>query len=310
MINIQMMDFRGLMRHLRAMFFLFVLLSLFCKTAIAAQPEEKIGFVANVNGNWDLFVVDSDGQNLVQLTNTPYDESEPKWSPDKKQIVYSTSDGQLYIIDIETKKEYQLAIGDNNDKKTSPCFSPNGKKIVYVYFKPGKPDDTELDIFDLESKTSRKFLDQYSPQFFPKWSPDDKYIVYTNVHCSSECGRIIQELWLADINGNYARQLLMTNSHCMQPVWSPDGKKITFASDKSGNFDIWSLSLDDGNVEQLTTDPNLNVSPAWSPDGQRIAFISTQTGKMKIWIKDLGNGKLNMLSPFKDKDVECRDIAW
>jgi TolB protein len=301
------------MQFLKTLLLLFGIFSILHRVAVAAQPEarsNKIAFVANVAGNWDLFVVDEDGRNLVQLTNTAYDEGEPCWSPDRKQIVYSTSDGKLRMVDIETKKEYLLPIEDGNDKKTSPSFSPDGRKIVYVHFKPQRADDTELSILDLDNNVSRKFLDQYSPQFFPKWSPDDKYIVYTNVHCSVECGRIIQELWIAGAKGNYARQILMTNSHCLQPVWSSDGKKIAFASDKSGNFDIWSVSIEDWSLKQVTNDPHLDVSPAWSPDGRKIAFISTRTGRMKIWIKDLETGKLNMLSPFKDKDIECRDVAW
>jgi len=301
------------MRFLGLLFLLFVTPFLSCKSTWAAQPGDctgKIAFVANVDGNWDLFIVDEDGQNPVRLTNTPYDEGEPCWSTDRKKIVYSTSDGKLRIIDIETKEEHQLPIEDGNAVKTTPSFSPDGSKIVYVYFRPQKADDTELAIFDLNNNVGKRLLNQYGPQFFPRWSPDDRYIVYVNVHCSAECGRIIQEPWLVDPKGGYARQILMTNSLCMRPVWSADGKKIVFASDKSGNYDIWSLSIEDWKLKQLTTDPNLDTSPAWSPDGRRIAFVSTRTGKMKIWIKDLETGKLSTVFPFKDKEVECRDVAW
>lgn len=90
----------------------------------------------------------------------------------------------------------------------------------------------------------------------------------------------------------------MTNSLCQQPVWSTDGSRIAFSSDKSGNFDIWVLSLEDWKLEQITTEEGLDVNPAWSPDGRRLAFISTRTGKMEIWIKDLKSGEMRRLSAY------------
>jgi len=302
-----------LMWSSKVTFLLFAMLALSSEAAAAAQPgvgPEKIAFVANLKGNWDIFMADGDGRNVVQLTDTSHDENEPRWSADRKRIVYSASNGKLYVIDVKTKEYHQVPIEDNGGKMTGPSFSPDGKKIVYVHFKPDKADDTELAIFDLDRNTNRKFMDQYGPLFFPSWSPDDKYIIYTVGHCSMDCGRIIQELWLAGTKGNYARQVLMTNSHCMQPIWSSDGKKIAFASDKSGNYDIWSLSLENWGLTQLTNDPHLDTSPAWSPDGRRIAFVSARNGKTMIWIMDLETGKLKMLSPFKDKNIECRDVTW
>jgi len=300
------------MWSLKVFFLLFTALAVSSEAAAAQSRagSEKIAFVANLKGNWDIFLVDEDGNNLVQLTDTSYDENEPRWSSDRKRIVYSGSDGRIYIIDVGTKEFRELPAADGGGKMTSPSFSPDGKKVVYVHFKPEQADDTELAIFDFEHNANTKFLDQFGPLSFPRWSPDDRYIVYATGHCSTDCGRIIQELWIASTKGRYARQLVMTNSHCMQPVWSPEGTKIAFASDKSGNLDIWSLSLENWDLKQLTKDTHLDTSPAWSPDGRSIAFISARTGKSMVWIIDLKTEKLKMLSPFKDENIECRDVAW
>ena len=276
----------------------------------AEIPESSLAFVANVDGNWDLFAVDEDGTNLQRLTSTPYDERDPSWSLDRQKIVYSTSDGQLNIIDVKTKEHQQLPVKTKGNPKTSPSFSPDGKRVAFVEFIPGRMDDTDLMIFDLETKICKTVLDQYGPQFWPAWSPDGSRLIYANTHCSVDCGRIIQELWITDTQGGYARQLLMTNALSQQPVWSPDERKIAFASDKGGNFDIWVLSLDGWKLEQMTTDEGMDVSPAWSPDGDEIAFISTKSGKMEIWVKDIKGGELRRVQPFGDKEIECKDVAW
>jgi Tol biopolymer transport system component len=63
-----------------------------------------------------------------------------------------------------------------------------------------------------------------------------------------------------------------------QPTWSPDGRFIAYASNQSGNFDIWVQPLGGGRAVQVTTDPATDWEPAWSPDGNSIAFRSEREG--------------------------------
>ncbi len=288
--------------------FVFFLLSV--ASSDAGTQRLNLAFAANLDGNWDLFTINEDGGNLQRITSTPHDEKDPSWSPNTDKLTYASSDGQLNIIDVKTKKHQQLAIESKGVHNTTPSFSPDGKSVAFVRFIPGEREDTDLEIFDIESKYNRRLLDQHGPQFWPEWSPDGKRIVYANTHCSVDCGRIIQELWITDANGGYARQLMMTNTLCQQPDWSPDGERIAFASDKNGNLDIWILSLGDWNLEQITLDTRLDASPAWSPDGAKLAFISTRSGRMEIWIKDIETGDLKRIRPFGDRDIECKDVAW
>lgn len=88
--------------------------------ARAEMSQPRLVFAANVDGNWDLFSVDEDGKNLIRLTSTPYDEKEPSWSSDRQKIVYATSDGQLNVIDIVTKEQHQLNIGNKNNPPLTP----------------------------------------------------------------------------------------------------------------------------------------------------------------------------------------------
>ena len=269
-----------------------------------------IAFVANVDGNWDLFTMNDNGANLTRLTKTPYDEKAPAWSPDRQSIVFLTSDGQLNIIDVAEKETSRVPAGDKCLRKYSPVFSTDGKKVAYAQARSGVNDDSDLMVFDLESGTDKIVLDQHSIQMWPAYSPDNKSLIYANLHCNEACGRFIQELWLTSPTGRWARQLIMTNSFCKQPVYSPDGKKIAFASDKNGNFDIWTLALDNMQIEQITHDNNMDESPAWSPDGTKIAFVSTRSGLMEIWIKDLRSDVEKKMRPFGDRKVACRDVAW
>ncbi len=82
-----------------------------------------------------------------------------------------------------------------------------------------------------------------------------------------------------------------------QATWSPDGRFVAYASDRSGNFDIWVQPVGGGNAIQVTKDPAQDWQPDWSPDGNLIAFRSERGGGGLFVVPALG-GLERMISPF------------
>jgi Tol biopolymer transport system component len=74
----------------------------------------------------------------------------------------------------------------------------------------------------------------------------------------------------------------------MQPSWSPDGRFIAYASDKSGNFDIWVQPVAGGDAVRVTTSREHDWEPDWSPDGSQIAFRSERQGGGVFMVPALG----------------------
>lgn len=69
----------------------------------------------------------------------------------------------------------------------------------------------------------------------------------------------------------------------VEPALSPDGSAMAFASDRSGSFEIYVVSLARGSNEiAITNDGNNNVQPAWSPDGRWIAYARNNGGG--LWV--------------------------
>jgi serine/threonine-protein kinase len=60
--------------------------------------------------------------------------------------------------------------------------------------------------------------------------------------------------------------------------------RIAFASERLGDFDIFSANGDNNNVQQLTTDSNGDYHPAWSPNGGTLAFHSNRDGDFDIYL--------------------------
>ncbi len=63
------------------------------------------------------------------------------------------------------------------------------------------------------------------------------------------------------------------------PTWSPDGALLAFASNRSGNFEIYERRVEGGQEVNVTRDPAEDFQPAFSPDGESIAFVSTRSSK-------------------------------
>jgi Tol biopolymer transport system component len=74
-----------------------------------------------------------------------------------------------------------------------------------------------------------------------------------------------------------------------EPGWeaeaaiSPDGTAITYASDQSGNEDIWVIDARGGQPLRLTDDPAPDRNPAWMPDGSEIVYVSSRGAVASIW---------------------------
>ena len=62
------------------------------------------------------------------------------------------------------------------------------------------------------------------------------------------------------------------------PSIAPDGQTVAYASDRSGNFDIWTQRIAGGNPVQVTSDPEQDWQPDFSPDGNRLVFRSERGG--------------------------------
>ena len=79
--------------------------------------------------------------------------------------------------------------------------------------------------------------------------------------------------------------------------WSPDGQWIVFASDRSGNTDLWKQRIGDPDPVRLTMTEASESQPEWSPDGHSIVFRSERDGG-GLYIIPANGGTERMVSGF------------
>ena len=95
----------------------------------------------------------------------------------------------------------------------------------------------------------------------------------------------------------------------VEPALSPDGSAVAFASDRSGSFEIYALSLARGSKEiAITSDGKNNVQPAWSPDGRWIAYARNNGGG--VWVVPSTGGTPRQLVESGANPVWSPDSNW
>ena len=99
-----------------------------------------------------------------------------------------------------------------------------------------------------------------------------------------------------DNDGGNSRQLTTGSADSGNPTWSPDGQRMAFASNRTGNFDLYLINIDgSGEPENLTRSSANEFYPAWSPRGDQLAFRSDRDGNYQIYVIDADGGNSRRL---------------
>ncbi len=107
----------------------------------------------------------------------------------------------------------------------------------------------------------------------PAISADGKWAAYTVSTPDMDANRNASNVWIVSTAGGEAVQVTQSG-HDNSPAWSPDGKTLAFISSRSGDSQIYLLSMEGGEAKKLTTLSTGADLFQWSPDGKTIAFTS------------------------------------
>lgn len=93
------------------------------------------------------------------------------------------------------------------------------------------------------------------------------------------------------------RQFTYRSGLQQHPSWSPDGARIAYASNHSGNSDLWVQGIGDSEAVQVTSNPAHDWEPNWSPDSQWLVFRSERGGG-GLFVVPAGGGPERQLTGF------------
>ena len=218
----------------------------------------------------DLFVVNVDGSDLVNLTNNTQPDYGPSWSPDGSKILFESSrePSGIYVMNAEGTAVRRLAAG------RAPTWSPDGSKIAFV---TAAGDHSDIVVMNADGTEVTVLTDGSGFVYRHSWSPDGSLIAFETI--SESDGDVLLELMNADGTNRtkLADQVMFVLSGEAPVSWSPDGSTVVFtrmpvplsemASEmaKGGlSLDIYAVDADGSDLTRLTTG-GMNMLPAWSP---------------------------------------------
>jgi Tol biopolymer transport system component len=268
-------------------------------SAQTTSPEGKIVYVKQgtepsdncdlQSGCDDLWVMDADGTNQTNLTNTPdTNEGQPAWSPDGTKIAFtgpgelnedgSGGLGDIYVMDADGTNRTNLT--DTPDfLDYRPSWAPSGAQLTFVREVPGQIISEQQDIFviDANGENANNLTQTDANEDDPAWSPDGTKIAFSGVRNGGE------EILTMDPDGQNEEILTGDGSDAFDeaPDWSPDSTKVVFQKQSQVGGcceppEIWAVNRDGSGDTNLTNDPSYDTGPSWSPDGSEIIFSSTR----------------------------------
>ena len=268
---------------------------------LPAVGEEAIAWAADLNGDFDLFLVYPDGSATRRLTDRTGFDGEPAWAPDGTQIVFSSDrDGnsELYVLDLTSGSTRRLTASGGED--VAPTWSPDGNSIAFVSHRDGNPEIYSLNV---NGGDLRRLTEHGGVDLHPSWSADGSRLLFT----SDRNGTLDVFSMDAGIGDAAADLVLGGGADEGHAVSSPDGTWLAYVADETGDFDVYRREASAG----LETMPvSVTFRPAsdgfglsWSPDGRQLAFVSDRAGNYELYAVEVVARELAQLP-------EVAEMTW
>ena len=227
----------------------------------------QIIFQSEVNGNKDIYQINSDGTDLRQLTFDLGIDADPQWSPEGNKFVFTSNrngNWDIYIYDLNTENITQLSTFTAND--VEPDWSPDGNQIVFQSDRSGNND---IYLIDIETHETVQLTENTFADLYPVWSPEGSQIAFISYRDGNA------ELYIMNAieSGNKIR---LTHSDRMElePTWSPDGSHLAFSTHRGNDEDIYTIKTDGSDTKRLSQTPSDEWCPVWSTDGELVFYFT------------------------------------
>lgn len=259
-----------------------------------AAGNGQIAFTRlDIDGRNDVWVMNPDGSNPRNLTNSPESEGGPAFSPDGQRIVFSRSSppnngtmADIYVMNADGSGQTRLtqASGYNS----TPAYSPDGQRIVFSRTPDGRYSDVW--IMNADGSGQAMLAASGTPnEAMPVFSPDGQQVAFTSYRDGND------EIYVVNIDGTGARNLTNSAELDGNASFSPDGQRIAFESDRSDDFKIYVMNADGSSQTRLTSGPADDESPSFSPDGREIAFATNRGGGTIYTMRADGSDPMELL---------------
>lgn len=260
-------------------------------------------------GPLELWIVDSDGENLRMLTDHGDVVWSPAWSPDGSRVAYSAYDEgarmRIYEVEPATGETRILEI-EREGLLMTPAYHPDGSTMAFAVRSGTR---SGLYTYNIERGCCLTNLTEGARvDTSPTYSPDGERLAFN----SNRLGSAVPQIYLMSADGGEA-DLISPYAYGQQgyytsPDWSPRGDNVVFHG-KIGRYGRYQILVsrvgEDGRLLQLTSEGN-NEDPSWAPDGRHVVFFGERDWGKGLFVVDTASGRIRVLL----RGVEATMPQW
>jgi len=217
----------------------------------------KVTFRSDRTGKPQIWCMNGDGTGLVQLTNFAGGTNGGRWGSNGR-LVFSALDGafngpNIYSMRSDGTDLKQLTVNPNRTGDIEPCYSPDGKKVV---FSSNRIEILNVFIMNADGSNQIPLTNNSSNNGEPSFSPDGTKIAFWSKRDGNN------EIYIMNADGTGQTNISNNAANDHDPIFSPDTNEIAFVSNRDGNDEIYIMNADGTNIRRLTT----NTVHDWEPD--------------------------------------------
>jgi Tol biopolymer transport system component len=217
----------------------------------------KIAFSRTVfpSQNFQIFVVNADGSNVLQLTNTGSNYG-TEWSPDGTKIAFTsarTGNNDIWVMNPDGTNQTNLT-PNTPAADIEPTWSPDGSKMAFTSLRDF-PNITgnisrgfEIYTMNADGTAPVRLTNNQIADGDAAWSPDGSKLLFTRVDVNSQTGAQNAEIYAMKPDGTAVTNISNHPSADFNPGWSPDGTRIVFTTFRdavqNNNSEIYIMDAD------------------------------------------------------------------
>jgi len=286
----------------------------FYNTSPTISPQgDKVAFISDRNDYFDVYVMSTidnkiekivDGQRTRNFEELHLLTPGLSWSPDSKKIALAVKSGErdaIFLVDVNSGDEEKLEF--NLEGIFSVDWSRKGDKLAFV---GNNSFQSDIYIYDLNTKELTNLTDDVFSDSDPEFSPDGKTVYFVSDRGSSIDRAAIPknfkisrfnysqfDIYSVDIASQQIKRVIeYDESDETNPVVSSDGTKLMYVSDRSGIGNVYVRNLHTGEDYPITNSITGVYQLSLSADGNKLVFSSLNQAGFDLFL---------MKTPFEKK---------